>query len=124
LTIVADRVCDYTEASQFYTIEALCTEIAKICCVEFDIEEAIVRIDKPAALKRASSPAVEIKRSKAFFASEVEQHKLALAAKKGQKVEVSSGGNVCYIGIGSNLGDRALNIHTALQGIKKVRFLQ
>ncbi len=38
--------------------------IAKICIVEFKVEEVIVRVDKPSALTLAKAPAVEIKRNR------------------------------------------------------------
>jgi dihydroneopterin aldolase len=47
---------------QHYTIEALSTGIARICCLDFGVSEVIVRVDKPSALFLAKAPGVEIKR--------------------------------------------------------------
>jgi len=65
---LSDRISQYIEnESEFFTLEALCTAVARICCLEFNAEEVVVKIDKPVALKRARASAVEIKRSKNFF---------------------------------------------------------
>lgn len=60
-------VMRYSETAHHYTLEALATGIARTCCVGFDIDRVIVRVDKPGALKLARAPCVQIERTKEYF---------------------------------------------------------
>jgi FolB domain-containing protein len=60
-------VIDYVESSRHYLVEALATAIARICVVDHGAERAIVRVEKPGALRFASSVGVEIDRERADF---------------------------------------------------------
>ena len=51
------------EASTFFLVEKLAAEIARICLSDDRVERAVVRVDKPGALRFARSVAVEIERT-------------------------------------------------------------
>ena len=55
------------ESSSHFLVEALATEIARICCVGHGVERAVVRVEKPGALRFAASVGVEIERTRADF---------------------------------------------------------
>jgi FolB domain-containing protein len=64
---IAKRVIEYVEGSAHYTVEALATAIARIC-VEGGAARAVVRVEKPGALRFAQSVGVEIERTPEDFA--------------------------------------------------------
>lgn len=66
---ITKAVIDYVERSQHYLVEALATEIARLCVVEHGAERVIVRVEKPGALRFAESVGVEIERTRADFTS-------------------------------------------------------
>lgn len=61
---LAKEVIAYTEASSHYLVEALATEIARICILGHGAERVIVRVEKPGALRFAASVGVEIERTR------------------------------------------------------------
>ena len=65
---IAKAVIAYVESSQHYLVEALATEIARICVVDHSAERVIVQVEKPGALRFAESVGVEIERTRADFA--------------------------------------------------------
>ncbi len=64
---IAKAVIAYVETSQHYLVEALATEIARICVVDHDAARVIVQVEKPGALRFAESVGVEIERTRADF---------------------------------------------------------
>ena len=64
---IAKAVIAYVESSQHYLVEALATEIARICVVDHGAERVIVQVEKPGALRFAESVGVEIERTRADF---------------------------------------------------------
>jgi len=67
-TITKDIIA-YVESSQHYLVEALATAIARICVVDHAAAaRAIVRVEKPGALRFAQSVGVEIERERGDFA--------------------------------------------------------
>lgn len=60
-------VIAYVEQSEHFLVEALATEIARICVVEHGAGRAVVRVEKPGALRFAESVGVEIERRRADF---------------------------------------------------------
>lgn len=56
-------IIEYVENSKHYLVESLATEVARICCVEFKAPKSTVRIEKPNAIRFASSVGVEITRT-------------------------------------------------------------
>ena len=64
---VAKDVIAYVESSSHFLVEALATELARICVVDHGATRATVRVEKPAALRFSDSVGVEIDRTRADF---------------------------------------------------------
>jgi FolB domain-containing protein len=64
---ITKAVIAHVEESAYYTVEALATAIARICVVDHSAERAMVRVEKPGALRFAESVGVEIERERADF---------------------------------------------------------
>ena len=64
---ITKAVIAYVEASEHFLVEALTTQIARICVVDHGAERAIVNLQKPGALRFARSVGVEIERTRADF---------------------------------------------------------
>lgn len=64
---ITKAIIAYVESSSHYLVEALATAIARICVVEHGAARAIVRVEKPGALRFAQSVGVEIERERADF---------------------------------------------------------
>ncbi len=60
---VAKKTIAYVERSARYTVEALATDIARICLEEPGVERVRVRVEKPGAVRFAASVGVEIERA-------------------------------------------------------------
>ena len=65
---VAKAVLAYVEASSHFLVEALAHQIARIAIVEHGARRALVRVEKPGALRFAASVGVEIERERSDFA--------------------------------------------------------
>jgi len=65
--MLAKAVIEYVEHSQHFLVEALASEIARICVVDHDAARVIVQVEKPGALRFAESVGVEIERSRADY---------------------------------------------------------
>ncbi len=59
---IKKSVLNFVENSNFYLLETLAEEIAKICLNESKVKGVSVVVDKPGALRFARSVAVEINR--------------------------------------------------------------
>ena len=62
------RVIDHVEESSFFLVEKLAHSIAEIAVCEFGVDQAIVSVEKPGALRFARSVGVVIERIPADFA--------------------------------------------------------
>jgi len=58
-----ERIAALAESSRFFLIERLAERIAQVCLGDRRVKAVTVRVDKPAALPRAASAGVEIRRS-------------------------------------------------------------
>jgi len=56
------RIMEMVENSSFQLIETLATKVAEVCLENPEVEEVTVTLDKPGALRFATSVAVEITR--------------------------------------------------------------
>eukprot|EP00128_Syssomonas_multiformis_P018428 Colp12_sorted_trinity150504_noHs@3851 len=65
---VCKAVVAFVEASEFKTVEALATAVAKVVVVECGASQVTVRLEKPSALIFADSAGVEITRTARQFA--------------------------------------------------------
>lgn len=59
---VTKQVIRHVESSQRFTVEALASDIARICLGQPGVEKVCVRVEKPGALRFAESVGVEIER--------------------------------------------------------------
>lgn len=65
-TLTKDVIA-YVEGSSHFLIEALATEIARIAVIVHGAERVTVRVEKPGAVRFASSVGIEIERSASDF---------------------------------------------------------
>jgi FolB domain-containing protein len=65
---ITKAIIQHVEESNYQLVEALAMAIARMCCVDFKAARAIVRVEKPGALRFARSVGVEIEREPADFA--------------------------------------------------------
>jgi FolB domain-containing protein len=63
---ITKQIIEYVESSAHYTVEALAAAIARIA-IAHGAARAIVRVEKPGALRFAESVGVEIERERADF---------------------------------------------------------
>jgi FolB domain-containing protein len=57
------KIIKHVDEASRYTVEALAADIAKLCLNTEGVERALVRVEKPGALRFAESVGVEIERS-------------------------------------------------------------
>ncbi|KAJ3234646.1 trifunctional dihydropteroate synthetase [Chytriomyces hyalinus] len=106
-------IAEYVESTSFKTLEMLIENIAGILGREFHAPKVWVRISKPSAVIYADTAAVEITRTRDS------------AGPIRKKVRLDGDGvsdgdlHTVYIGIGSNLGNRAKNISFGIQELCK-----
>jgi dihydroneopterin aldolase/D-erythro-7,8-dihydroneopterin triphosphate epimerase len=60
---IKKKVYAMAEASQYNLVESLAERIAEICLAHDGVAQAVVTVEKPAALRFARSVAVEVTRS-------------------------------------------------------------
>ncbi|EGC32529.1 hypothetical protein DICPUDRAFT_155477 [Dictyostelium purpureum] len=127
---LSKSLCSYAESSHHYTLEALATGVAKICCLGFGIEKVKVLIQKPGAIKLAKWPGVEIVRTLDFFKSnsyvEIPSSNKQISAPPSNETGSSKEGlNIVYLAFGSNMGDKYENIVKSFEILKeKVNILE
>ncbi|MBN1681308.1 MAG: dihydroneopterin aldolase [Anaerolineae bacterium] len=66
---ITKAIINHVETASHLLVESLAAEIARICVVDHDAANVIVRVEKPGALRFARSVGVEIERERADFAS-------------------------------------------------------
>lgn len=59
---VAKKVLAHAESAKMYTVEALASDLAKICLEMPRVQKVLVRVEKPGAIRFAHSVGVEIER--------------------------------------------------------------
>ena len=64
---VSKSIIRMVEASSFFTVEKLATEIARLILEDHPVEEVTVSVEKPGALRFARSVGVEITRNRKDF---------------------------------------------------------
>ena len=64
---ITKHVIRHIEASADYLVEKLVNDLARIIITEYGVERAIIRVEKPGALRFAESVGVEIDRSRADY---------------------------------------------------------
>ncbi|KAI8611218.1 Dihydropteroate synthase-like protein [Chytriomyces sp. MP71] len=101
-------VAEYVESTSFKTIEVLIENIAGILGSEFHAPKVDVKISKPSAVIYADTAALEITRTR-------EGIRASKRVKVGGDGIVDGDSHVVYLGIGSNLGNRAKNISYGIE---------
>jgi FolB domain-containing protein len=61
---LAKKALAHAETSARFTVEALANDLAKICLAAKGVEKAIVRVEKPGAVRFSQSVGVEVEREK------------------------------------------------------------
>jgi FolB domain-containing protein len=61
---LAKKVQAHAESAARFTVEALANDLVKICLQEKGVEKAIVRVEKPGAVRFAASVGVEVEASR------------------------------------------------------------
>lgn len=64
---ITKAIIAHVEQSDYKLVEALAAAIARICVVDHEAVRAIVRVEKPGALRFSRSVGVEIERERADF---------------------------------------------------------
>ena len=64
---ITKAIIAHVDETGYQLVEALATAIARICVVDHDAARAIVRVEKPGALRFSRSVGVEIDRERADF---------------------------------------------------------
>jgi len=64
---ITKRIIDHVEKSADFLVEKLVSDIAKIILTEYTVERAVVRLEKPGALRFAESVGIEIERRRADY---------------------------------------------------------
>ncbi|CAE6492857.1 unnamed protein product [Rhizoctonia solani] len=108
------QVSDFTVASSYQTVESLAAAIAQVALQAGQhIGEVTVRVGKPSALMMADTAAVEITRNLSDFGLSAPAlcHALEFTPPEGQHVAI--------LALGSNIGDRFVNIEKGLQALEK-----
>ncbi len=61
---LAKAVVEHAETAKRLTVEALANDISGICLQQAGVEKAIVRVEKPGAVRFAGSVGVEVERNR------------------------------------------------------------
>jgi FolB domain-containing protein len=61
---VAKKVLAHSETAQRHTVEALASDIARLCLDEPSVQKVRVRVEKPGAVRFSRSVGIEIEREK------------------------------------------------------------
>ena len=61
---LAKKIQAHAETAARFTVEALAEDLADICLGEKGVEKAVVRVEKPGAVRFSKSVGVEIERTK------------------------------------------------------------
>lgn len=61
---VAKKLIAHAQSSQRFTVEALATDLARLCLEEEGVEKVTMRVEKPGAVRYSESVGVEIERSR------------------------------------------------------------
>ena len=104
---LSEMALELVEASSYRTIEALAGCLAEACLCKFQIGRVIVRIEKPNALSFADYAGIEVDRRRSEITSLIPEYDV-------HDMESRRKTTIVYIGLGSNLGNRAENIRMAL----------
>ncbi|KAJ3027755.1 UNVERIFIED_CONTAM: trifunctional dihydropteroate synthetase [Siphonaria sp. JEL0065] len=104
--IMVKKISDYVEGTFFKTLEALIESVSDILLNDCGAPKVWIRISKPSAVAFADTAGVEITRERKLGKRGDESpRKRMKMGEDGEPIE-----HIAYLGLGSNLGDRAKNI--------------
>ncbi|KAJ3166423.1 trifunctional dihydropteroate synthetase [Geranomyces variabilis] len=125
---ITRSVSKYVESTDYKTVEALATSIAKLLIQQCHVPKVTVRVEKPSAIVFAAAAGVEITRDREYFDLEESNQRSAAASAINTAVASSNETttsaddarlpHIAYIALGTNLGDRGKNIEDALQKLE------
>ncbi|CAE6483868.1 unnamed protein product [Rhizoctonia solani] len=108
------RVSDFTLASSYQTVESLAAAIAQVVLQAGQhIDQVTVRVGKPSALMMADTAAVQITRNLSDFGLSFP------ALSRALEFTPPEGQHVAILALGSNMGDRFVNIEKGLRALEK-----
>jgi FolB domain-containing protein len=61
---LAKSIQAHSESAARFTVEALANDLAQLCLQQAGVQKAIVRVEKPGAVRFAASVGVEVERSR------------------------------------------------------------
>jgi FolB domain-containing protein len=61
---MSKKIQTHAESAERFTVEALANDIAKLCLEDNNVQKAIVRVEKPRAVRFAESVGLEIERGR------------------------------------------------------------
>jgi 2-amino-4-hydroxy-6-hydroxymethyldihydropteridine diphosphokinase len=93
---VAQLIIKFLDRSSYLTLEALSEAMADAILYQSEVDKVTIRIEKPSALVFADTAGVEVTRA------------------KRTKDQIPGPTHVAYLGVGTNVGDRVRNLHSAL----------
>ena len=64
---IAKKLLRHAETAQRYTVEALATDLARLCLEDPKVTKVRIRLEKPGAVRFSSSVGVEIERTREDF---------------------------------------------------------
>ena len=64
---IAKKLLNYAETSKKFTVEALATDMAKICLEDTTVQKVRMLVEKPGAVRFSASVGVEIERTREDF---------------------------------------------------------
>ncbi|CAE6487243.1 unnamed protein product [Rhizoctonia solani] len=114
------RVSDFTVASAYQTVESLAAAIAQVVLQAGQhINEITVRVGKPSALMMADTAAVQITRTLSDFGLPGPANGPASALCSALAYTPPRGQHLAIVALGSNMGDRFVNIEKGLQALER-----
>lgn len=63
-SVITKKVQEHAESVGRFTVEALANDLAGICLAQNNVQRAIIRVEKPGAVRFAESVGVEIERNR------------------------------------------------------------
>ncbi|ORZ36631.1 Dihydropteroate synthase-like protein [Catenaria anguillulae PL171] len=137
---IANAVQAQVESSAYKTVEALCHHLARFLLERIHVHKCTVQVSKPSALVFAKTAGVKVTRDQVWLASLLREEmnrtppliepvlgsgetdndpflpsRLSTIPRPLLTPPVDPSFNLAYLALGTNLGDRAANIHRALR---------
>ncbi|ORX86393.1 Dihydropteroate synthase [Basidiobolus meristosporus CBS 931.73] len=112
---IARVITSHVEESDYKTVEALSTSVAKVALERCHVPRITVKVEKPSALIYAQGAGVEVTRDQSDFPAEIStdaHSEDTLSTLYPTKEE-----HVSILAVGTNLGDRVANIKSALKAL-------